>query len=48
MTDAQLESKFMGLAAGILPPDRVRTTMDLCWRIEQLTDAGAIARSAMA
>ena len=29
MTDAQLEAKFMGLSVGILPPDRVRTTMDL-------------------
>jgi 2-methylcitrate dehydratase PrpD len=48
MTDAQLESKFVGLTAGILRPDRVRTTMDLCWRIEQIADAGAIARSAMA
>ena len=32
MTDADLESKFTGLATGVLPPDRQRRLMDLCCR----------------
>jgi hypothetical protein len=46
MTDAQLEAKFSGLAEGILPAERSRQTMELCWGIEKLPDAAAIARSA--
>jgi 2-methylcitrate dehydratase PrpD len=46
MTDAQLEAKFSGLAEGILPAERIRQTMELCWGIEKLPDAAAIARSA--
>ena len=46
MTDAQLEAKFAGLAEGILPPDRARRVMDLCWKVEALPDAAQLARSA--
>ncbi len=48
MTDAQLEAKFTGLAEGILPPDRVRKLMDLCWAIEKLGQAEQLARAAAA
>jgi 2-methylcitrate dehydratase PrpD len=46
MTDAQLESKFRGLAAGILPPDRVRKLIDLCWNVETRPRSADIARAA--
>jgi 2-methylcitrate dehydratase PrpD len=46
MTDAQLEMKFIDLAAGILPDDRVHHLIDLCRGAERLDDAGDIARAA--
>lgn len=46
MTDAQLESKFQGQAERILPPQRVRKLMDLCWNIEKAQRAADIARAA--
>jgi 2-methylcitrate dehydratase PrpD len=46
MSDKDLESKFTGLAAGVLPPDRQRKLMDLCWKIEELPAAGAVAQAA--
>ena len=48
MTDAQLEDKFTGLAEGILPPDRTRQLMDVCWRAWELKDAGDIGRAGAA
>ena len=48
MTDAQLEAKFTGLATGILPADRVRKLMDLCWNIGSLAQAEQVARAAAA
>jgi 2-methylcitrate dehydratase PrpD/AraC-like DNA-binding protein len=45
MSDAALEGKFTDLAEGILPGDRIRKAMDLCWNVETLGDAGEIARS---
>src|SRR5205085_497080 len=36
MTDKDLEAKFMGLAAGVLPADRQRRLIDLCWDIASL------------
>lgn len=48
MTDAQLEAKFTGLAGGILPPERMRKLMDLCWTIEKLGKAEQLARAASA
>ena len=46
MSDRMIEDKFRDLADGILPPDRIRSIIDLCWRADQLTDAGDIARAA--
>ena len=43
MSDNDLETKFTGLATGVLPSDRQRKLMDLCWDIEGLKEAGAIA-----
>ena len=45
MTDAQLEDKFTGLAEEILPRDRMRRLMDLCWGAWDLPDAGEIGRA---
>ena len=47
MTDADLESKFTGLATGVLPPDRQRRLMDLCWNVAALPEASAVARAAV-
>ena len=47
MSNAELEAKFSELAAGILPPDRIRRLMDLCWAVEHLESAGDIARAAV-
>lgn len=46
MTDKQLEAKFADLAAGLLPKDRTRKLMDLCWGVERVANAGDIARAA--
>jgi hypothetical protein len=46
MSDADLEAKFMGNAQSVLPPDRARTLIDLCWRAEALPSAAAIAGAA--
>ena len=46
MSDAQLEAKFTGLAEGILPADRVRRLMELCWTVERLPEAASLARGA--
>ncbi len=46
MSDADLEAKFHGLADSILPRDRVRQLMDLCWRIETAPQASAVAKAA--
>lgn len=46
MTDAALEAKFADLAEGVLPPERIRRLMDLCWRAESLASAAEIAQAA--
>jgi 2-methylcitrate dehydratase PrpD len=46
MSDQDLEAKFMGLAKGVLPSDRQRQLIDLCWDIASLPDASIVARSA--
>jgi 2-methylcitrate dehydratase PrpD len=48
MTDAMLEAKFLDLAAGILPQAKARRLMDLCWKVETLSNAGDIARAGSA
>jgi len=45
MSDRMIEDKFRGLADGILSADRARSIVDLCWRADQLADAGEIARN---
>lgn len=45
MSDADLEAKFRGLAEGILPDRQSDEVIRLCWAIESLPDAGAIARA---
>lgn len=47
MTDQDLELKFAGLADGILTPDQIRVLIGLCWDVEKLSNAGAIAKSAV-
>jgi 2-methylcitrate dehydratase PrpD len=46
MTDAALEAKFMELTDGVLPADKKRRLMGLCWSIDRLGDAGDLARAA--
>jgi 2-methylcitrate dehydratase PrpD len=46
MSDNDLEMKFTGLATGVLPRDRQRKLMDLCWDIAGLKEADAIAKEA--
>jgi 2-methylcitrate dehydratase PrpD len=48
MSDAQLEDKFTGLAEEILPPDRTRRLIDLCWKAWELKDVGEIGRAGAA
>ena len=46
LSDAQLDAKFVDLAAGILPDDRAHRLMVLCRDVDRLGDAGDIARAA--
>ena len=43
MTDAQLETKFSGLATPVLGEARTRTLMAQCWDLPAMHDAGALA-----
>jgi 2-methylcitrate dehydratase PrpD len=44
MSDADLEVKFRGLTGGILGDSQIDDLIRLCWSVEALPDAGAIAR----
>jgi 2-methylcitrate dehydratase PrpD len=46
LSDKDLEAKFMGLADGVLPSDRSRRLMELCWGVETLANAGELAAAA--
>jgi 2-methylcitrate dehydratase PrpD len=46
MSDKDLETKFIGLATGVLPADRQRKLMDLCWNVGSSANAGAVAEAA--
>ncbi len=46
MSDTDLEAKFRGLAEGILTERQSNEVIRLCWAVESLPDAGAIARAA--
>ncbi|MCC7484029.1 MAG: MmgE/PrpD family protein [Burkholderiales bacterium] len=48
MSERDLEDKFRALAADVLPEPRIRNLIDLCWTVEKLDDAGALARAAAA
>lgn len=48
MSDAALEIKFRDLAEQVLPNDKVRRLIELCWQVEHLEDAGDVARAAAA
>jgi 2-methylcitrate dehydratase PrpD len=48
MSDGALEAKFSGLADGVLPAPRIRSLIDLCWKIETLPDVRALADMARA
>jgi hypothetical protein len=48
MSDQALERKFADLADGIIPADRGRRAMDLCWGVDRLANAADIARGAAA
>ena len=47
MSDDDLEAKFRGLAADILPGGDTDALIKLCWSVEKLKDAGEIARAAV-
>jgi len=46
MTDAALETKFLDLADGVLPPAQARRVMDLAWKMESLKNAADLAKAA--
>jgi len=46
MTDTQLEAKFTDLAKGILPDAQAQKLIALCWDVEKLQSADAIAKAA--
>ena len=46
MSDRDLETKFSGLTEGILPSDRRSQLMELCWNVQGLNEAAAIAQAA--
>ena len=47
MSDADLEAKFRGLAAGILSDAETGKLMELCWNVGKLKDAGEVARASV-
>jgi len=47
MSDGDLESKFHGLAEGILSRLEAENLIRLCWDIEKLKDAGEVARASV-
>lgn len=46
MSDADLEGKFKGLAAGVLAPAAIDECTSLCWGMAAQDDAGVLARAA--
>jgi 2-methylcitrate dehydratase PrpD len=46
LSDNALDAKFTDLATGILPPAQTRKLIGMCWQLESLPDAGAIAAAA--
>ena len=46
LSDAELETKFRGLADGVLLPPQVETALRICRALESITDTGELARAA--
>ncbi len=46
MTDDDLSRKFAEQAEGILPSDRIRRSIELCWRMESLENVAEVALAA--
>ena len=46
MSDAALESKFIGLAEGVLPENQARRLIAQCWTVEELASAAELAAAA--
>lgn len=46
MTDADLDAKFHGLVDGVLPERQSQSVMSLCWTIDSLPSAAALAAAA--
>jgi 2-methylcitrate dehydratase PrpD len=47
MSDADLEAKFRGLTAAVLPAAQVDRLIALCWDIGKLKDAAEVARASV-
>ena len=45
MSDADLETKFMGLAHGVLPEQQAKSLIAMCWKLESLPDITEIPRA---
>jgi 2-methylcitrate dehydratase PrpD len=48
MPDAALEAKFLDLADGVLPAARAKRLLDMCWKIETVSNVGDLAKAAAA
>lgn len=46
LSDADLEVKFRSLVEGILPKTQADRLIELCWKVGELDDAGAVPRAA--
>ncbi len=46
MSDADLEAKFLGLSAGVLPPAQARKVIDLCWNVDASSNVASLAAAA--
>lgn len=46
MSDADLEHKFRGLVAGVIPDAQAKALIDLCWRFPALLDAAQLPQAA--
>jgi 2-methylcitrate dehydratase PrpD len=48
MSDQALERKFTDLAEGILPAKQTRRVIELCWRLEGLSNVAEITAAGVA
>ena len=48
MSDADLEQRFRGLAAEVLPRGRIERIIASCWQLDTVADVGELARCAAA